>query len=717
MKKILCALTAAIMLAAQCAAYAETDTYIDSGAVGAELMTVLPETIDGQLTEEETEQITAAIQKAVSENIHPDDMQNAENYIEVKADAITADYPSDRYEAIIGFVQNYIRNNPEYFYLERGVRSLITSSSSNPQQVLSSILLEYNCSEEERTAVSGELDNEINDIKARMHADGINLDAIKNGTDEEKEQAEFDAALWLHDYLADTITYDYRAYSQDPQERDKVRSTVDAALLGERLTVCEGYANAYKYILEEIGMECINVYSDDEEHEWSAVKIGGAWYYVDVTQDDNDKTKNIKHSYFLVTYNELLGGDGTHEGGYITESDIEDMQFGNAFEGALWHGNFQTAEDGQVEWHDSIIESKVIFDGDSRYYCGYDDSDNTDIYTAVYKCGAQLDDPTVLCRIEDGLWFVSAESRSFLPGYRGGMGKQSIADGDTQKTYLYFNSPKVIYKLETAENAQPEKVFEYTPTDSENYNCMFGITVDGIIRYAYADLINVEDGIGYENINIREVNPNIYTVNFYDAEDAENIKLIASDEVKQGQTLNAPEYMKYGYVITGWSRNTDGSDMWDFENDTVTESVDLYVIAEEARMGESPLQIHARSGKLLGTLNASIVDFNDKYSEAPAYILAVYDNNTLVAVKTSDTGEFNVAPEDNIPYTETTAVKVYAWSSEYEPYLDGAAVEIIKASTGGEGEEEDEGGTGGETGGDEGEGETGGETGSGETGE
>ena len=104
-------------------------------------------------------------------------------------------------------------------------------------------------------------------------------------------------------------------------------------------------------------------------------------------------------------------------------------------------------------------------------------------------------------------------------------------------------------------------------------------------------------------------------------------------------------------------------------------------------------------------------------------MLAVYDNNVLVAVRKSDSGEFTLTAEDNIPYTETTNVKVYAWSSEYEPYLDGAPVTVQKRPSGeGEGEtgdgEETGGGDKGDSEGGTGGSETGGEnTDSGETNE
>ena len=218
------------------------------------------------------------------------------------------------------------------------------------------------------------------------------------------------------------------------------------------------------------------------------------------------------------------------------------------------------------------------------------------------------------------------------------------------------------------------------------------------------------------------------TVGLY--EGTENPELMDILTYPKDAKLNIPDYKQYGVVVKGWVKDLADNTLWDFENDTLTESVKLYADVEAAHWKMQP-QLKVSENCLTGTVNASVADFDDTYREAPAYMLAIYDNNTLVAVQTSDTGEFKIAPEDNIPYTETTAVKVYAWSSENEPYLGSAPVRIQKPS--GEGEE-GEGETGGETGdgddngegdggneGSEGEGEnesgTGSETGSGETGE
>ena len=75
--------------------------------------------------------------------------------------------------------------------------------------------------------------------------------------------------------------------------------------------VCEGYAKAFKYMLDSFGIEstlvigtATNSQGESENHAWNYVKLNGRWYAVDCTWDDpiivggfsNDE---IKYTYFL----------------------------------------------------------------------------------------------------------------------------------------------------------------------------------------------------------------------------------------------------------------------------------------------------------------------------------------------------------------------------------------------------------------------------------
>ncbi len=100
--------------------------------------------------------------------------------------------------------------------------------------------------------------------------------------------------LALHDYLCATVEYD------DPvAELSGLYSAHTAyGALVEGRAVCQGYAMAYVDLLQRCGIECRYERSNDMNHGWTLVKLGGLWYHIDVTWDD-DKTPQPKHQYFL----------------------------------------------------------------------------------------------------------------------------------------------------------------------------------------------------------------------------------------------------------------------------------------------------------------------------------------------------------------------------------------------------------------------------------
>lgn len=121
------------------------------------------------------------------------------------------------------------------------------------------------------------------------------LKSVPNSSDYEK-------ALKVHDILVKSLEYD---------SANKVNAHNLYGALVEKKVVCEGYAKAYKYILDSLDIECIlvngtatNSSGQTEAHMWNYIKLGDNWYGVDVTWDDpviigGNITKDIiRHNYF-----------------------------------------------------------------------------------------------------------------------------------------------------------------------------------------------------------------------------------------------------------------------------------------------------------------------------------------------------------------------------------------------------------------------------------
>lgn len=110
----------------------------------------------------------------------------------------------------------------------------------------------------------------------------------------EKVKNEIEAGLYgelyykiksVHDYIIANTEYDKTVSKSNIY-------TAYGALIGHN-AVCEGYAKAFKCILDKLGVPCVivcgigqNSNGETESHAWNYVKIDDVWYAVDCTWDD-----------------------------------------------------------------------------------------------------------------------------------------------------------------------------------------------------------------------------------------------------------------------------------------------------------------------------------------------------------------------------------------------------------------------------------------------
>ena len=91
----------------------------------------------------------------------------------------------------------------------------------------------------------------------------------------------------LFEYFVKHFTYDSASkYSKDPVRSCKVHSLLGVFLDGK--AVCEGFAEAFKFLMNAMDMECIVVsgradWKSSEGHAWNIVKLNGKYYHTDVT--------------------------------------------------------------------------------------------------------------------------------------------------------------------------------------------------------------------------------------------------------------------------------------------------------------------------------------------------------------------------------------------------------------------------------------------------
>lgn len=111
---------------------------------------------------------------------------------------------------------------------------------------------------------------------------------------------EYEKELYIHDRLAERITY--------TSGTSNAHNAYGAIVEGQ--SVCEGYAEAFQYLLEREGIHSFIVtgygYSSGSwgSHAWNYVRIDGEFYHVDLTWDD--ASDGGYHGYFNITDEMIL---------------------------------------------------------------------------------------------------------------------------------------------------------------------------------------------------------------------------------------------------------------------------------------------------------------------------------------------------------------------------------------------------------------------------
>lgn len=107
--------------------------------------------------------------------------------------------------------------------------------------------------------------------------------------------SDYERLKYIHDWIVNNTSYANNGAAS--------RNEADGPVVYGQ-AVCEGYSKAFMYLAQSLGYECVCVagYADGD-HMWNMVKIGGAWYHVDVTWDDpiSNSGPVLRYNYFLVS--------------------------------------------------------------------------------------------------------------------------------------------------------------------------------------------------------------------------------------------------------------------------------------------------------------------------------------------------------------------------------------------------------------------------------
>lgn len=158
-------------------------------------------------------------------------------------------------------------DHPELFWL-----NTVFTCKYDQNKICAELELEFNMTLEELTASSRDFYNITNDILSQVQ----NLEVY------EKERR-------LHDILIERVEYEKGA--------EKNQSAYSALVDGK--SVCAGYARAYQYLMQRLGIPCFYCTGyAGTDHAWNIVGLDDGYYNVDVTWDD---TEGGQYDYFNKT--------------------------------------------------------------------------------------------------------------------------------------------------------------------------------------------------------------------------------------------------------------------------------------------------------------------------------------------------------------------------------------------------------------------------------
>ena len=194
-------------------------------------------------------------------------------------------------------IETYLYDNPEVFYLDANKMYINIQTTKKFLWTTYEVFID-----------SGENPNYLydgyNSMQEVIECENIIKREAQKILNQVTGKSDYQKILLIHDYLVDNVVYD--------QSINKEHIYNIYGALANKEAVCEGYAKAFKYLMDQIEIETIlviGVATDSNEqsqsHAWNYVNLNNVWYAIDVTWDDpviiggGTLSRRHKYRYFL----------------------------------------------------------------------------------------------------------------------------------------------------------------------------------------------------------------------------------------------------------------------------------------------------------------------------------------------------------------------------------------------------------------------------------
>lgn len=168
------------------------------------------------------------------------------------------------------------------------------------------------------------------EYESNFEAFTASADKMLSGIENNSSLSDTEKALLLHDRLAVYTEYDFDA-------SERVVHTAYGAF-ADRLAVCQGYAMAYMYLLNRVGIKNFYCSSELLNHGWNIVEINGKTYHVDVTWDDASYGIGAGVTGKVIHNNFLRSTEGIKTTGHDAE-DFDMSPCDTSFDNSFWQSS------------------------------------------------------------------------------------------------------------------------------------------------------------------------------------------------------------------------------------------------------------------------------------------------------------------------------------------------------------------------------------------
>ncbi|HBL84537.1 MAG: hypothetical protein A2Y17_00965 [Clostridiales bacterium GWF2_38_85] len=394
-------------------------------------------------------------------------LSDSASQIDVSSYSLTREEATELYFRIL-------YEDPDLFYVQTSIQY-----SYNQHDIVQYIVPSYTMSGSALTIAKQRYATELANIVDSVNASWSDLEKV----------------MYVNDYFA--INYKY----------DSTLTIADAySLFIGKTGVCQAYTLAFIAVMNELGILVTYALSEDMNHTWNLVSVGGQWYHIDVTWNDptGDMPGRAGHGNFLLSDTAI---QATNHHDWVADYDCTSTKYDNYF------------------WKD--VNTPFINNNGSWYYIKKSDS-------ALYRYNFSTNASMSVFTIQEK-WPSLSNPGSYWVGCFSGLG--------TYNDILYYNTATKVYAYNPA-NGSTYAVYTHN-TESNN---LYYITISGSTLTYYLYTSPNSASVGSGAVKLGSVTTQ-FTITYKVAS-----LVYKTQTYMVGDTVTPPTNpQKSGYDFTGWN--------------------------------------------------------------------------------------------------------------------------------------------------------------------